>query len=93
MNSQRSKHRTALRLLIIMAIALALASCATQPTRFFLGVASRLSHCIQFYREPDSEIKLFSCEWFHVYDVIERIFKELKNIDSGPFAKSERLDL
>jgi hypothetical protein len=40
--------------------------------------------CDVLREAPDGEIKLYTCDWFYVYDVVERIFDSLK-------ARDERL--
>ena len=61
---------------------------APQKLRYFLreralelGLDPDEIVCNVLHEWPDNEIKLYSCEWFYVYDIIERIFKQLKDID------------
>jgi len=43
--------------------------------------------CHVLHEMPDNRIKIYNCEWFHVYDVIEKVFKQLADIDREQLKK------
>lgn len=67
---------------------------APQKLRYFLrkeaqelGLDPDEIICNVLHEMPDNRIKLYNCEWFHVYDVIEKVFRQLTDIDSEQLKK------
>lgn len=42
------------------------------------------------HRMPGNTIELYNCEWFRVYDVIERVFEQLQDIDDKQIKKGRQ---